>query len=109
EYGGWIFVSGHHLLGCLQRGQPSGRVRRELQKAFRILSCQSSGRQALLYQGKQKLAEGKEHQAGGKTARSSTCQGSGKPRKSRREESDRREVWSGQECLWHEPYQGKAQ
>ncbi|MEB2776916.1 hypothetical protein SYJ56_16490 [Algoriphagus sp. D3-2-R+10] len=38
ESGGRVFVSEHHLLGCLQRGEPPARLRRKLQKALRLLS-----------------------------------------------------------------------
>lgn len=55
------------------------------------------------------MAEGKRDKTGGQTIGKAIGQGSGKPRKSRREEPDRREIRSGKERVRHEPYQGKAQ
>src|SRR5680860_873208 len=54
------------------------------------------------------MAKRKRHKIGGQALRQTIGQGSGKPRKSRREEPDRRKVWSGKERLWNEPDKGKT-
>lgn len=55
------------------------------------------------------MAEGKRDKTGGQTIGKTIGQGSGKPRKSRREEPDRREIRSGKERVRYEPDQGKTQ
>src|SRR5690606_19351000 len=102
-HGGWVFVPGHHILGCLQRGEPPFRLRRKLPEEVRVLSRQSPGGQTLLYPAEQEMAKGKGHKTGGQAFGKAFGQGSGKPRKTGGEEPDRGEVWPGKERLWDEP------
>src|SRR5690554_3181095 len=55
------------------------------------------------------MAKRKRHKTGGQALGQAIGQGSGKPRKARRKEPDRRKVWSGKERLWNEPDKGKTQ
>lgn len=54
------------------------------------------------------MAQRKEYQTLDQTTRPSPGKGSGRPRKIRGEESDRRQVWPGKERLWNEPVKSQA-